>query len=139
MARMPLPFSSVCDLLQRLSNNHSAGTGQKSKSSLVEDWFAHYRQRIISSDDGSHVAALLSTFLPERRTDRVYNIQARTLQRLFGRALCLGRSRLAELGRWEVPGSGVDLADCIERILEVTVRRSHGIMAATLAVTLMCK
>jgi DNA ligase-4 len=116
---MPFPFTYVCDLLQRLSDNQSATSGQKPTSKLVEDWFAQHRSRLVR-DDFNH-APLLSTLLPEKRTDRVYNIQSKTLQGLFGRALCLGRSRLEELGRWEMAGLGIDLADCIEHILETTV------------------
>jgi hypothetical protein len=39
----------------------------------------------------------------------------------IGRGLSLGASRKLELARYREPGSGVDLADCVERILSVTV------------------
>ncbi|CAK7231081.1 hypothetical protein SEUCBS140593_007806 [Sporothrix eucalyptigena] len=70
-------------------------------------------------------AALLSTLLPERRTDRVYGLQARGLQRILITALGLGHSRIPELSRWmracEHATTGpVDLADCVEAILQRT-------------------
>lgn len=69
--------------------------------------------------------ALLSTLLPDRRTDRVYGLQARSLQRILIRALGLGHSRIPELSRWMRPcehgtTGPVDLADCVEAILKWT-------------------
>lgn len=116
---MPFPFVYVCDLLQRLDDNRSARSGQRNNTSIVEGWFEEHRSLLIQDD--YNVGPLLSTLLPEKRSDRVYNIQAKTLHRMFGRAMLLGRSRLQELATWERPGSGVDLADCVERILKSTV------------------
>ncbi|EKJ77134.1 hypothetical protein FPSE_02778 [Fusarium pseudograminearum CS3096] len=45
---------------------------------------------------------------------------ADTLERIIGRACLLGASRIAELARYRQPGSGVDLADCVHRILTIT-------------------
>lgn len=123
---MPFPFVYVCDLLQRLDDNQSARSGQGNSYNIVNAWFEQHRSLIIRHD--YDVGPLLSTLLPEKRSDRVYNIQAKTLQKLFGRALLLGRSRLKELARWEEPGGGVDLADCIEGILNATVSPHPGIM-----------
>lgn len=117
---MPFPFVYVCDLLQRLDDNQCARAGLRGNSSIVEEWFQQHRNLLVRGD--YNLGPLLSTLLPEKRSDRVYNIQAKSLQRLFGRALLLGRSRLKELSRWEEAGSGVDLADCIESILKATVR-----------------
>ncbi|KAH6978440.1 hypothetical protein EDB82DRAFT_477189 [Fusarium venenatum] len=45
---------------------------------------------------------------------------APSLERIIGRACLLGASRIAELARFRQPGSGVDLADCVHRILTIT-------------------
>lgn len=83
------------------------------------DWFARNRGRVDAYD--TDVAALLSTLLPEKRTDRVYCIQASKLEKIIGRALMLGSSRIAELNLYRQPGSGIDIADSVERILNTTV------------------
>ena len=63
------------------------------------------------------MVALLSSLLPERRTDRVYGIQTATLTRLICRSLALPASRAKDLQAYKTPGHG-DLADCIERVLQ---------------------
>lgn len=77
------------------------------------------RSRINAHD--TDLAALLSTLLPEKRTDRVYCIQAVTLEKIIGRAFFLGSSRIAELAVYKQPGLGLDLGDCVARLLTVTV------------------
>ncbi|RYP71880.1 hypothetical protein DL769_004593 [Monosporascus sp. CRB-8-3] len=81
-------------------------------------WFKEHRSRLASVDNDA--SAVLSTLLPERRTDRVYCIQATRLHSIIGHALGLGYSRVLELRRHETPGSGVDLGDCVEGILKST-------------------
>ncbi|KAM3451422.1 hypothetical protein MY3296_005365 [Beauveria thailandica] len=117
---MPFPFSAVCDLLEqsyrlcqsRKSSNNAAA------AAAVHAWFRRHRAAVDAHD--ADMAALLSTLLPEKRTDRVYCIQAPTLERVIGRALMLGSSRMLELATYKRPGAGVDLAECVERILLVT-------------------
>jgi hypothetical protein len=118
--RMPFPFSYVCDLLQRIEENLKARSGQRNNAAIVAEWFDQHRGRF--KPDACDGAALLSTLLPHKRSDRVYFMQAAKLERHIGRALGLGRSRIRELLRYRAPGSGVDLADCVEEILTVTVR-----------------
>jgi DNA ligase-4 len=77
--------------------------------------------------DDFNASPLLSTLLPEKRSDRVYSIQSKSLSGLIGRSLGLGLSRRRELERWQEPGSGVDLGDCTERILTITVSTLLGI------------
>ena len=113
---MPLPFSHVCELLEQCSK--LCGARQRHHDAVVS-WFSRRRALIDAHD--TNVAALLSTLLPEKRTDRVYCIQAPTLEKIIGRALMLGSSRMKELRMHAMPGQGVDLADCVERILLVTV------------------
>lgn len=116
---MPLPFSLVCQLLERLHELCVAGKHRQTRET-VHRWFQHHRQ-LVYELDGHHGAALLSTLLPSRRTDRVYCIQAPRLEKIFARAQRLGVSRVSELYRYKAPGSGVDLADCIFTILKATV------------------
>lgn len=121
---MTFPFILVCELLQSLENDQKRRRNQKGERAIVEDWFARYRQEL--DDEGTDKCALLSTLLPERRTDRVFGIKEKTLQPKIARACGLGHSRVKELSRWTIPGSGLDLAHCAEEILQQTpnVRRA---------------
>lgn len=113
---MPLPFSLVCELLEQ---SFLLSLDKKSCSNTVTKWFTRHRNYVDAHD--TNLPALLSTLLPEKRTDRVYCIQSASLERIIGRAYLLGSSRIKELARYRQPGSGVDLADCVFRILTVTV------------------
>ncbi|EFY87970.1 ATP dependent DNA ligase domain protein [Metarhizium acridum CQMa 102] len=112
---MPIPFVLVCDLLDEC---HRLCIANKPNTQAVVDWFARHRGRINAHD--TDPAALLSTLLPEKRTDRVYCIKAPTLEKIIGRALMLGSSRIVELALYKQPGQRTDLADCAERILNTT-------------------
>ncbi|KAK3986307.1 hypothetical protein QBC44DRAFT_141224 [Cladorrhinum sp. PSN332] len=112
------PFSDICDLLQRLEENRLARKGVTTSSRIVQDWFRVHQSQL--QRDDADTAVILSTFFPEKRTDRVYNIREKKLQLLIGRGLGLGRSRIAQLGRWTRPDAGVDLAECVEGILKET-------------------
>ncbi|KAK2067895.1 hypothetical protein P8C59_001596 [Phyllachora maydis] len=92
---MPFLYTEVCDLLQRLDENRRARTRQRPDAELVRNWFKAHEGAINS--DGVDRAALLSTLLPEKRTDRVYNMQESSLQRHVGRALGLQKRRMHEL------------------------------------------
>jgi DNA ligase-4 len=116
---MPFRFSYVGDLLQQLDDNQQSRTGQTINSNIVEKWFSEHRACFARED--FNAAPLLSTLLPEKRTDRVYFLQSRALARLICRGLCLGISRVKDLERWEQPGAGVDLGDCVQRVLTDTV------------------
>ncbi|KUI60256.1 DNA ligase 4 [Cytospora mali] len=115
---MPLLFGTVCDLLQRLENDLQRKRNQKGPQQIVTAWFAEHRLTV--DHDDTDKCALLSTLLPERRTDRVFFIKHKTLSAIFARAHGLGITRKQRLTRYETPGSGVDLAECIEEILKET-------------------
>ncbi|KAI0197152.1 hypothetical protein EV127DRAFT_329563 [Xylaria flabelliformis] len=116
---MPFPYRYICDLLQQLDDEvRKPPAKQRPPEAIVQSWFQHYQSLIHAP--GSDASAILSVLLPERRTDRVYNIQAPRLQSIFGKALLLGASRVLELRRWAESGSGVDLGDCVESILRQT-------------------
>ncbi|KAG6008054.1 hypothetical protein E4U21_005067 [Claviceps maximensis] len=112
---MPVPFASVCELLDECHRLHIA---KKPNAQAVYQWFGRHRNCFDAPD--TNLAALLSTLLPEKRSDRVYCIKTPTLEKLVGKALMLGASRIVELGLYKRPGQGVDLADCVERILTAT-------------------
>ncbi|KAK1253358.1 hypothetical protein MKX07_001435 [Trichoderma sp. CBMAI-0711] len=112
---MPLPFSLVCDLLDA---SYALAIDRKPTAKTVAVWCSRHCSRINASD--TNLAAVLSTLLPEKRTDRVYCIRANGLEKLIGRSLMLGASRLKELALYKQPGLDLDLADCVERILTVT-------------------
>lgn len=115
---MPFPFGKVCDLLQRLENDLKRKRNQKGAEQIVQAWFTEHRPTV--DYDDTDKCALLSTLLPERRTDRVFDIKEKKLSRIFARAHGLGHTRIQRLTRYEIPGSGVDLAECFEEILTET-------------------
>lgn len=117
---MPFPYAYICDLLQKLEDETLSTKKEKTPAkAIIANWFESHRSRLHSPDNDA--SAVLSTLLPERRTDRVYSIQATRLRSIIGRALLLGQSRVLELRRHIIPGSGVDLGDCVESILTSTV------------------
>lgn len=120
-----LLFSDVCKLLDVLYDQALEGKSKESQSTIWR-WFSHHRH-LLDPLDAPAGAALLSTLLPAKRTDRVYHLQDSRLEKIFERAQRLGDSRLRDLRRYKVPGSGLDLADCIYAILSATVRalKSH--------------
>ncbi|KAI0490544.1 hypothetical protein F4859DRAFT_11817 [Xylaria cf. heliscus] len=116
---MPFPYRYICDLLQQLDDEvHKSSNKQASSEAIIQSWFQHYQSLVHAP--GNDACAILSIILPERRTDRVYNIQAPRLQSIFGKTLKLGTSRVLELRRWTESGSGIDLGDCVESILQQT-------------------
>ncbi|EWG48371.1 hypothetical protein FVEG_08168 [Fusarium verticillioides 7600] len=117
---MPLPFSLVCELLEQ---SFLLSLSKKSCSDTVTKWFTRHRDYVDAHD--TDLPTLLSTLLPEKRTDRVYCIQSARLERIIGRAYLLGSSRIKELAQYRQPGSVVDLADCVFRILTVTPSPSY--------------
>lgn len=117
---MPFPFRFICDLLQQLDDELRSAKKQKTSSrDIIEAWFRVHRERLDAPTVDA--SAVLSTLLPERRTDRVYGIQALKLEGIIGNALCLGSTRLKQLRRYKIAGEGLDLADCVENILTGTV------------------
>ncbi|KAI0977048.1 hypothetical protein F4678DRAFT_411633 [Xylaria arbuscula] len=113
---MPFPYRYICDLLQQLDDEARKSPEKQTPSDvIVRSWFRQHRSLL--NAPGNDACAVLSMLLPERRTDRVYNIQAPKLQSIFGKALRLGASRVLELRRWTESSSAIDLAGCIERAL----------------------
>ena len=116
---MPILFTDFCTLLsdlESLSTRHPplphARREHLSRHTIAQ-WFRKHKVSIDSTDVNAVV--ILSSLLPTRRTDRVYNIQALSLSRLLRRCLSLGRGRWQQLEQWKTPGRG-DLGDCVERV-----------------------
>ena len=116
---MGFKFALICDLLANLDNGRTAKASTAARNEnpdirIVAQWFARHERRI--HDAGTDRVALLSCMFPEKRTDRVYYLQAPLLSRVIGRCLGLGSSRLSELNRWQSPGNS-DLGQCVEHVM----------------------
>lgn len=112
---MPFPFDTVCDLLQSLENDLARQRQRRGSARIVHDWFAEHREGIDGQDVDA--VALLSTLLPERRTDRVFSVREKKLETIVANACGLG-TRRNQLRRWHTePRAGLDLAECVEQVL----------------------
>ena len=115
-------FSDACLLLTNLEDielRDPPFINPKEKSAQIkkvtEYWFKSHR-RTINALDTDNSVALISTFLPERRTDRVHSLQSTRLCRVLCRCLSLSAGRTKDLRAYEQPGYG-DLGTCLERVL----------------------
>src|SRR3954462_2939688 len=98
---MAISFASVCDLFEQLSPPRRATRAvTRDPQVIVRTWFNDNRRRIDQTDP----VALLSTLLPEQRTDRVYCIQEVRLVKAIAVALLIGPPRQRELSRYAQPG-----------------------------------
>lgn len=120
---MPFPFGEICTLFSRLEDTelHDPPILIAAKKSAriketTESWFRSHRRQL-NELDVDNAVALLSTLLPERRTDRVYGIQSTRLCRLLCRSLNLRSEHRKDLEAHRQPGRG-DLASCLERVLK---------------------
>ena len=118
---MPLYFTEVCDLLNALEKisksdpPHLPLRSYQKYSGVIQSWFASFKISLHSNKVDPVV--LLSALYPAKRTDRIFNIQAKSLTRKLRRCLKLGSSRWPELQKWTSPGHG-DLSECVERVLK---------------------
>ncbi|KAF4555117.1 ATP dependent DNA ligase domain-containing protein 1 [Elsinoe fawcettii] len=119
---MSFKFSVFCHLLSSLEDIHRRDPPllpidrDARVIKETQSWFKAHR-RAIDGLDTAGAAALLSSFLPERRTDRVYGMQHTTLARTLCRSLGLSSIRSRDLNAYKEAGHG-DLADCLERVLD---------------------
>jgi DNA ligase-4 len=116
---MGFQFAFLCDLLSSLEDSQTVKASAAAKDDslhikAVAQWFARHGREINNAQTDR--VALLSCIFPEKRTDRVYYLQATQLSRVIGRCLGLGSSRLLELNRWQRPG-GSDLGGCVEGVM----------------------
>ncbi|KAL8672914.1 MAG: hypothetical protein Q9168_002640 [Polycauliona sp. 1 TL-2023] len=123
---MPFLFSAVTDLLQALEDNAASpkralkGWLDQKNKDCIESWVKSYKITIDSP--AVDAVAVLSALFPDKRTDRVYRLQAPSLSKILGRCFKLGTARLKQLDQWKIPGRG-DLGVCVERTLRET---EHG-------------
>jgi DNA ligase 4 len=61
----------------------------------------------------------LSGLFPERRPDRIFNLQERRLETIIQQAQCLGSTRLKDLQSWRA-SDDVDCASCVEHVMSIT-------------------
>lgn len=119
---MPFPFAELCTLFGRLEDIELKDPPLLRDAKLqalkatVESWFKSHRSAL-NALTVSGGAALLSALLPERRTDRVYGIQANGLCRILCRSLHLQAHRVKDLRAYTQSGRG-DLGACLERVLQ---------------------
>ncbi|KAJ5795274.1 DNA ligase ATP-dependent N-terminal [Penicillium paradoxum] len=114
---MGFQFAFVGDLLSSLDDNRTAKASTASRNdsiNTVAQWFSRHEGAIHHAQTDR--VALLSCIFPEKRTDRVYSLQATKLSRVIGRCLGLGSSRVSELNQWQNPG-GSDLGGCVENVM----------------------
>ena len=118
---MALHFATLCHLFSQIEDvtlQELPIILEKDKAieKLIKAWFQNHRQCIKGLSVHGTVA-LLSACLPQRRTDRVYGIQAPRLCKILSRCLGLSLSRARDLQAYTEPGRG-DLATCLQRVLK---------------------
>ncbi|KAI4765799.1 DNA ligase/mRNA capping enzyme [Aureobasidium sp. EXF-3400] len=120
---MSFKFAHICDYLERceeISSHNPPLPPAELKSRLYRQhatWFASHHKDINDLDEQG-TTALLSTFLPCRRKDRIYGLQSASLLKLLGRCLGLSTSARHELSSFQTPNNG-DLGDCLQRLLKL--------------------
>lgn len=116
---MPFKFRHLCELLQALDDHsqpqpNGRRKGNVSQTSIIVSWFKKYQDQI--PRHGESAVAFLSSLFPERRADRVYNVQEARLERVVGRSLALGTTRLTRLRSWKTDGGG-DFAQMTQTVM----------------------
>jgi hypothetical protein len=87
---MPFPFRFLCDLLNELDQNHTNKlTRTIQRLNTVVTWFNKHDQ--IIPRKGLEAIAFLSCLFPERRPDRVFNLQEKRLETIIHKLNVLGR------------------------------------------------
>jgi DNA ligase-4 len=100
---MPFPFRLLCDLLNKLDWARTKRASSKANTDttyarITTAWLEKHRQIIPRA--GPEVVAFLSCVFPERRPDRVYELQEKRLEPIIQQAQCLGATRLEILRNW---------------------------------------
>jgi DNA ligase 4 len=116
---MSFKFRHLCGLLQSLDDNRikkkaTSARGKNADIPIINSWFNKHVARI--PRHGAAAVAFLSCLFPERRADRAYNIQEKRLEKIIGRILMLGTSRLTHLSSWRTP-NGADFAQTVQNVM----------------------
>ncbi|KAF2190305.1 hypothetical protein K469DRAFT_723135 [Zopfia rhizophila CBS 207.26] len=119
---MSFNFSILCDLLNELDQNRARKSSKtpntlSPSNVIVVSWFNKH-DRIIPRE-GPGAVAFLSCLFPERRADRVFNLQEKRLESIIKQAQGLGATRLKQLQNWRTR-DGADFASCVERLMSAT-------------------
>jgi DNA ligase-4 len=117
---MPFDFSVLCGLLNELDKNRTRKTALNTPNSTVDifdNWFNKHDRMI--PREGPGAVAFLSCLFPERRPDRVFNLQEKRLESIIVQAQGLGATRLKQLQRWRTR-DGADFASCVEHLMSAT-------------------
>jgi hypothetical protein len=119
---MPFPFVYVCDLLEDLGHlyNHVVPLLPKDldhrSTEVTLRWLKRHRNLLdaAATDDD----CVILTLQPERRTDRVYGLDAFVLEQIVARVLNLPKQHCQDLQRWQDEHAQGDLASYVERVME---------------------
>jgi DNA ligase-4 len=116
---MPFHFSILCDLFNtldraRMKRACKRGSTARTNAHIITTWFEEHQQLI--PREGLSALAFLSCIFPERRPDRVFELQEKRLESIIQRAQCLGATRLQILQNWRTR-DGVDFPSCVENVL----------------------
>jgi DNA ligase-4 len=117
---MPFDFSVLCGLLIELDKNRTRKTSPNTPNSIAEivgNWFNKHDRMI--PREGPEAVAFLSCLFPERRADRVFNLQEKRLESIIVQAQGLGATRLKQLQNWRTR-DGADFASCVEHLMSAT-------------------
>lgn len=144
---MPFKFRHLCDLLQSLDENRvkkkaTSALAKRSDIPIIISWFNKHDRQI--PRHGSAAVAFLSCLFPERRADRVYNVQEKRLEMIIGRTLGLSTIRMKHLRSWR-DANGADFAQTVQNVMreaefslprpehEVTLEEIDGLFDRTAA------
>lgn len=118
---MPFLYVYVCDLLEQLAGlvyrDCPLLVGLKEKTNqFAIDWFRQHKGSL--NEGGVDDQAVLASFMPEKRTDRDYGLDAERLEQLIARVLNLPRDLHCDLRLWRNGLAYGDLAACVERVMD---------------------
>lgn len=120
---MPFDLTHIFKLLQDLEAiyQHDPRMLKVQEDAAIreatDDWFGKHRRALERRD--TNLVAVLSCLFPERRTDRVYNIQVKSLKGIVCRSLFFSHQRRAHIDEeLRTPGKG-DLGAIVERVQQI--------------------
>jgi hypothetical protein len=119
---MPFPFVYVCDLLEDLGRLYDRVVPLLPKdldhrtTEITLRWLKRHRDLLdtAATDDD----CVILTLQPEKRTDRVYGLDAFSLEQIVARVLNLPKQHCKDLQAWRNEPVQGDLASCVERVMQ---------------------
>lgn len=121
------PFIYVCDLLERLWLLHHArlvysDLRAKTESQITAWWRQHSRRLAEAQTD---LDAVVRCLRPQKTQGWEYGLDAQRLQQIIARALALSQPRVQSLQQWQEASSRLDLAACVEIVMQDGVSYQH--------------